>query len=220
MKRQPFPLQWPEGWKRTNPTFRSKSRFGFKGSGQVSLSHALSTLRTELDRLGARNAVITSDLPTRNDGLPYADGRSSDPGIAVWFVLDGHERVFACDKWRSAAENMQSIALSIEAMRGLTRWGASDIVTRAFTGFSALPPGSGEGNGHAPPPRKREWREVFNVGEALRDLPNSDLLAVIKSRHRDRIRTAHPDAGGNTTEAAELNAALAEAERELAGGLS
>lgn len=216
MKREPFPLQWPEGWKRTPQHSRSKSKFGHKGSGQVSLSNALFFLREELDRLKARNAVITSDLPTRNDGLPYADGRATDPGIAVWFVLDGHERVFACDKWRSAAENMQSIALSIEAMRGLTRWGASDIVTRAFTGFSALPPGSGaEENVGTPPPRKRDWREVFNVGESLRGLPPSDLLAVIKSRHRDRIRTAHPDAGGNVTEAAELNAALTEAESEL-----
>lgn len=215
MRREPFPLQWPEGWKRSST--RSKSKFGFKGSGQVSLSGALTFLREELQRLGARNAVITSDLPTRNDGLPYADGRSPDPGIAVWFVLDGHERVFACDKWRTHAENMQSIALSIEAMRGLTRWGASDIVTRAFTGFSALPPGSGvEDNATPPPPPKRDWKQVFDIGDALAALPPRDLLAIVKARHREWIRTAHPDAGGSVEIAAELNAALAEAEAALA----
>lgn len=212
-RREPFPLQWPEGWKRT--AIRSKSKFGHKGSGQVSLSNALFFLREELQRLGARNAVITSDLPTRNDGLPYADGRATDPGIAVWFVLDGHERVFACDKWKSAAENMQSIALSIEAMRGLTRWGASDIVTRAFTGFSALPPGSGDDGAAAPPPKPvRTWRQVFGV-EAFETLGPDDLLAVVRGRHRAQIKTAHPDAGGSHDLAAELNAALAEAEREL-----
>src|SRR5690348_12280774 len=120
-KREPFPLQWPDGWKRWPPDDRRRSKFGFKSSGQVSLSNALFFLRAELDRLGTANAVITSDLPTRNDGLPYADGRATDPGIAVWFMLPDErgnmqERVFACDKWRSPAENMQAIAMSIEAM--------------------------------------------------------------------------------------------------------
>ena len=211
-KREPFPLQWPDGWKRT--AMRSKSKFGFKNTGQVSLSNALTFLRDELDRLGARNAVITSDLPTRNDGLPYADGRATDPGIAVWFVLDGHERVFACDKWRTAAENMQSIALSIEAMRGLTRWGASDIVTRAFTGFSALPPGSGDEN-VPPPPKKRTWREVFSIVPALEELAPGELLALVYARHSTMIKAAHPDRGGSHDAAAELNAARAEAEAEL-----
>jgi hypothetical protein len=33
--REPFPLQWPEGWKRTRADNRMRSRFGFRSSGQV-----------------------------------------------------------------------------------------------------------------------------------------------------------------------------------------
>jgi len=46
-----------------------------------------------------------------------------------------------------------------------------------------------------------------------------DRLATVKTRHRDLIKKAHPDAGGSHEIAAELNAATAEAERELQGGV-
>jgi hypothetical protein len=224
VKREPFPLQWPEGWQRTKPSSRERSRFGFRSTGQVSFSSARHDLLAELDRLGAGNVVITSDLPTRHDGLPYANGRADDPGIAVWFVLANRklgrteERVFACDKWRTHAENMQAIAKSIEAMRGLERWGAGDVVQRAFAGFAALPAGSGEETIATPPPRKRTWREVFEMFNVYDAIPAADILAIARVRHRNAIKAAHPDVGGTHELAAELNAALAEAERELGGG--
>lgn len=216
-KREPFPLAWPDGWKRTRLGLQERSKFGPRQSGQVPFSYARQELLDELGRLGAANVVITSNLPTRRDGLPYAvDGRTDDPGIAVWFVLAGQERVFACDKWRSPAENMTAIARSIEALRGLDRWGAGDVVTRAFAGFNALPPGSGDEN-IPPPPKKRTWREVFSIAPALEELSPNELLALIYARHSTAIKRAHPDAGGSHDEAAELNAARAEAEAELGG---
>jgi hypothetical protein len=222
--REPFPLQWPDGWKRTPADERRRSNFGYRSTGQVSFSGARQHLLDELARLGAANVVITSDLPTRHDGLPYANGRAEDPGIAVWFAFPNtvsgrvEERVFACDKWRSHAENMQAIAKSIEAMRGLDRWGAGDVVARAFAGFNALPAGDGTEVGAAPPPpRKRSWREVLGMYFASESIPIEDQLVVARARHRNLIKQAHPDAGGSHELAAEINAALAEAERELGG---
>lgn len=204
--RQPFPLQWPDSWPRSDPATRLRSKFGFKNSGQVSFSEAYSFLIGEIGRLGAANGVVTSDLPTRHDGIPYAPGRAvSDPGVAVWFVLDGRERVMPCDRWLSHAENMYAVAKTIEAMRGIDRWGSGDIVQRAFSGFAALPPGVPLG------PAKRPWREVLGVS-AL-----EGVLEVAKRAHRELIRKHHPDAGGSHELAAEINAALAEAERELGG---
>jgi hypothetical protein len=111
---------------------------------------------------------------------------------------------------------MQAIAKSIEAMRGLDRWGVGDIVSRAFSGFNALPPGSSDGEATAPQqPVKRSWREVFGM-TAFETLAPPDLLAIARSRHRAAIKIAHPDAGGSHEAAAELNAALADAEQELA----
>lgn len=44
------------------------------------------------------------------------------------------------------------------------------------------------------------------------------LLVLAKTRHRKLIQLHHPDAGGAHDVAADLNAALAEAERELGAG--
>lgn len=221
--REPFPLQWPERFTRTPDDRRMRSKFGHKQTGQVALGYARDELLRELDRLGAANYVITSDLPVRSDGLPYASGRATDPGVAAWFVLaDGngnpHERVFACDRWLSHAENMLAIAKSVEAIRGLDRWGMSDVVERVVGGFTALPAGSGdEYIPPAPPQKARPWREVFNVPGVFADhMKPPELLAFVKLRHREAIKAAHPDKEGGSHElAAELNAALAAAEQEL-----
>lgn len=218
MKREPFPLQWPDSFKRTARAKRERSKFGFKSSGQVSFSHALMELRAELDRLGARNVTITTDLPVRNDGLPYASGRADDTGVAVWFVLKDQERVFCCDRWLSHAENMIAIARSIEAMRGLGRWGMADVVEKAMGGFAALP-AAGETTVNEPPPKAvvtRTWQELFQVVALVDVVPARDLLAIVKARHRDLIKQHHPDLGGDAEVAIEMNAALAAAEKELA----
>lgn len=211
MTRSPYPLQWPPNTPRTKPQDRRRSAFGdAKSKGQVSPYEAAKDLLHELELLHASHVVITSLLPTRHDGLPYSDGRSEDPGVAVWCVYRGHERVFACDEWRTHGENMRAIALSIGALRGLSRWGMADVADRAFAGFAALPAGSGE---EFVPKAHRPWRDV--LGGVWPELENVELLVLAKARHRKAIATAHPDAGGSHELAAELNTALAEAEQEL-----
>jgi len=212
MTRSPYPLQWPDGWRRTLPIERKRSRFE-----QASAHAAAKGLKAELERLGAVCIVITSFLPTRPDGLPYSDDRSEDPGIAVWFHMPDavgtmHERVFACDKWSKPSDNLHAIALSVEAMRGIERWGMADVVGRVVAGFSALPAG---------PPPKPTWREIFDVDLAqMKALPPEDLLVVVRSRHRKAIAAAHPDKGGDPQVAASLNEALQAAEAELAPEVS
>lgn len=211
MARSPYPLQWPEGSPRTHPGNRQRSLF------QLGFVDAYDGLVAELGRLKARNAVITTDAPLNSSGRPYARGAGDgDPGVAVWFVLDRQERVFACDRWPSHAENMRALALTIAALRGLKRWGSTDVVARAFAGFTALPPGSSEPS--VAKPAQRPWREVFEVGAGLSDLDDGDLLVIVKSRHRKAMVAAHPDRGGDNEYAVELNLALEQAELELGRG--
>ena len=87
-----------------------------------------------LGRLKADQVIITSLLPTWHDGLPHSDGRSEDPGVAVWCRYNGRERVFACDQWQTHAENLRAISLSIEAMRGPVHWGMAEVAEHAFAG--------------------------------------------------------------------------------------
>lgn len=212
MKRDPYPLQWPSDWKRV--AFRELPRFKARfAQDRDSVIH-------QLKRMGGSHVVITSDLPTRNDGLPYANATCSDPGVAVYWVKRGRESVIACDRWRHVTYNLRAIDMTLEALRGIDRWGASTMVEKAFAGFAALPPPSGP-EVVPPQPAKRSWRDV--LGSAINgapmmpwpDLGPDELLAVAKSRHRKLIVLAHPDAGGSQDLAAELNAAMAEAEQEL-----
>lgn len=212
-KRSSFPLQWPEGWKRSVNRFVPK----FSADGKNNFTQ---TRDRVLRRLRARgsHAVITSDLPLRGDGLPYADARCADPGVAVWWVEKGKEMVIACDRWRTLPLNLSAIDRTLEAMAGIERWGADTMVDRVFAGFAALPPPgyTSEGTGVVEPPAMPPWREVFKVPAVFEgNLSKPDLLAFVKLRYREQIAQAHPDKGGNAELAAIINGAMEEAEKEL-----
>jgi len=210
MSRSPFPLAWPEGAARTH--YRDSSDFDKSRGFNAARDGALDQLRL----FRCSHVVITSNLPTNSKGLPHSTsvGHLTDPGIAVYWVKSGKEHVIACDRWRTCMENMRAIEKTLEAIRGIARWGSTEMVERAFAGFASLPPGSGE-TYTAPAPSKRTWREVFGIDPAYNFLPNARLLVLVRDAHRGMIKQHHPDRGGDPDIAAELNAALDEAEKEL-----
>jgi hypothetical protein len=190
-----FPLQWPEGWPRTPNWRRGASRFGKNlGFGEIR------KLQAELRLLGARSVVISSNVPLRNDGLPYASQASKrydDPGVAIYYTLKGKQLSMARDRYNTPWENIRSLTLTISAIRSIERHGGSDMMERAFSGFVAI----------APPDWKKPWREVFGI--------KPDWRGDITQLYREKARNRHPDAGGDDTLMAELNVAYEEAKREL-----
>ena len=196
MSAEAFPLQWPEGWPRTSFHRRGSSRFGKNlGFGEIR------KLQAELRLLGARNVVISSNVPLRNDGLPYASQaakRYDDPGVAIYFRLKDKPLSMARDKYSTPWENIRSLTLTISAIRSIERHGGSMMMERAFAGFTAI----------APPDWKKPWREVFGV--------KPEWSGDIQTLYREKARHRHPDAGGNDQLMAELNVAYEEAQRELA----
>lgn len=187
-----YPLKWPAAYPRTKnrkkPTFKRQP-----------FSYARDRLIAELRRMGATNVILSSNVPLRNDGLPTADFERrivrADPGCAVYFKLKGTPRVLACDRWDQIEHNLHGLELTIEAMRGLERWGASEILERAFTGFTALP---------AP----EQWWEAFGFNEP-------PTLDVAEKAYRIQIQLAHPDRGGSEGKASKLNWAIGRAREEL-----
>jgi hypothetical protein len=194
-----YPLQWPSDRPRTSN--RTASRFG--GSvARWSIGGARDFLLAELRRLGGKKPVISSNLRLRNDGLLRADqGEPADPGVAVYFEREGQRVAFSCDRWNRVADNLYSIAKTIEALRGIARWGTGDMVRAAFRGFRALP---------SP---VRPWRVVFGVAA-----DESVDLAEIERRYREAAAVNHPDRGGLSSVMGELSAARDDARRELSGG--
>lgn len=148
--------------------------------------------------MGATNVVISSNFRLRRDGLPYVDQeRIKDPGVAAYFVLSGRTQCIPCDRWATPQENARAIAKSVEALRGLDRWGAKAFVDAAFKGFEALPAPSSE------------WRKILDVH------PRSASLSDAESAYRFLAHINHPDKGGAPGKMAELNAAIAAARKEL-----
>jgi hypothetical protein len=181
---QAYPLQWPAGWPRTPPDRREESKYRFRRTGQGSVfwtfAAARDALMDELDRIGAREAVLSSNYELRLDGLPRGNGPiPEDTGVAVYFSLKGVAKVMACDMHQLAEENMRSIALAIGALRALERHGGGHMMTAAFQGFTALP---------APGPGQSAWWQVLGLGRA-----NGCTEDAIRRAHRAAIREAHAD---------------------------
>ena len=191
-----YPLAWPAGWKRTQNPGRSKF--------DTSMERSTRGLLDEIRKLGGRLPVISSNAQYRLDGMPYArQGRIDDTGVAVYFERKGKPVVFACDAYWTLHENIHAIAKTIEALRGIERWGASDMLERAFTGFAALPAPIAAGI-------KRHWRD------ALGFQPDAHVTQqTLADRYRILASANHPDRGGDAAKMAEINQARDEALKEI-----
>jgi hypothetical protein len=112
---------WPNRRPLRSPDERERSRF------DSSRSQTLNLLTYELGRLGASAAVVRlalEDSDIRRDGWPRASARPEHPGVVVeWLTRSGWSRMTA-DKYTNWQDNIRSVALSLEALRSVERWGA------------------------------------------------------------------------------------------------
>ena len=220
-----YPLSWPAGWKRTPAKERQRSDFKeaamierrhwdgdlrqtvarqVKGSKRVTMPAARERLLDQLERLGATGDwIVSTNVELTSYGMPRA-GRAEpvDPGVAVYFQLRDKDRVLACDRWLTVAENIAAIAAHIDAIRRVDRYGVGTL-DQAFAGYDALPPPGAVA--------KIPWRKVFEYADDARP-SKVDLQA----RYRTMAARFHPDLQGGSHEAmAMLNAARDEALKEI-----
>jgi hypothetical protein len=189
-----YPLAWPAGW----PRAKRKTRASFN----LSFANARDELMRELRLMGARYPILSTNVPLRRDGLPYAQQKEpDDPGVAVYFMWQGKQMTFACDRWDRVKDNVRAIGKTIEALRGVERWGASDMMERAFSAFEALPAPDGV--------------VTLSCWQVL-DLPTGASEMEIERAYRAKAKAAHPDGGGSRLEWDQLRAAYEQAKRAAA----
>jgi hypothetical protein len=176
-----FPLYWPEHRPRTKAWHREEARF------DTSFARARDNIVHEVDLLcGGRHRdpklIISTNIALRRDGLPLANQRQpEDVGVAVYFEHKGKQVCFACDRWKRIEDNMQAISKTIEALRGVARWGTGDMMEAAFKGFAAL----------EAPDASKSWRAVMGFA------PGEPVDAeTLKARYRKLASEHHPDKGG------------------------
>ena len=161
-----------------------------RGTFKADWNNTMALLRREVSLLDGENVVIGGawkDHEIRKDGMPRSDAREPHPGIEISFdaVINGQRRrvVYAtdvCEYWR---HNVRSIALGLESLRAVDRYG----ITRRgeqYAGFAQLT----AGRGNPDPSRGAQLiREHGGIAEAL--------------------KATHPDLGGNADDFADVQAA-------------
>lgn len=181
------PLQWPANQPRT--------RYPKRSAFSVSLASARDQLYDELHRMGATKVTISSNARLNLNGTISAKQPAlNDNGVAVYFVRKGQEAVIACDRWDAIASNLRAIGKTVEAIRGIERWGTTEMVDAAFTGFLALPTGE-------------EWWGVLEIDR------HASFIAI-QERYFALARTHHPDAGGDPGRFRRLTEAFDQARKE------
>lgn len=188
-----FPLHWPFGYKRTK--FRKQSIFK-----QSQLDKIQILLRAELGRMSATNVIISSNIPLRRDGGLYSEylaKKMEEPGIAVYFKHKEQDVVICCDQYEYPWENMYALAKGIEALRSMNRWGVSEFMERAFTGFKALPERA-----------EQAWYDVLGIERMAN-------ASQIKDAYRKMVQVHHPDAGGTTEMFNRINSAYQQGLKSL-----
>lgn len=200
-----YPLCWPVSFPRTKSP--KTSRFG-----NVSFAKGRDSIMKELKlMLGWKERetiVLSTNIPLRNDGLPYASFKAQeDKGVAVYFQFKGESIVICCDAWNKIEHNMWAVANTIKAMRSIERWGVSDFLKHSFSGFAALPPPVKE-------KPKRDWWIVLDYPQRPGNVPWD--WAGVEAQYKSLAKRRHPDMGGSTEAFQELNEAFQQAKKYFA----
>ena len=200
-----YPLSWPPGWPRTDEYDRRDGKFNFRKPGGRfwTFAEARNALLEELRRLGAQDIVVSTNFKPDRNGIPVEGSRRPpDQGVAVYFTLERKPKTMARDTYLRIEENMRALTLTIEAMRAIERHGGGQMMSRAFEGFTALPPPM------VTPPKRDCW--------AVLDLLPTRQVEVIRAAYRALAKKRHPDVdGGSAAAMAELQAAYEEALKEV-----
>lgn len=192
----PLPT-WPE---RSTPAEERKS-----GTFKAGWNDTLDLLDRELRHLDARDIVIQAGLQPadiRVDGWPRANARQPvHPGVIVSFASKHGPLRYATDVFEVWHHNVRAIALGLEALRKVDRYGISQRGEQ-YTGWKAL--GAGRpavaGEKMTVEDAARLLGDIaFAAGsaESLKLIGNGELIA---DAYRRAVFRTHPDRPGGDAE--------------------
>ena len=166
---------------------------GWKRPFNSTYAQTLSLLDDELRHLGVDSLIIqlaVGEDEIRLDGMPRARAHVRHPGVAISFELPEVGAVrYATNRFGHWHDNLRAIALGLEALRKVDRYGITDRKEQ-YRGFRALPAG----------------------GDQERAQRGRKLIAEHGSV-RNAERATHPDAGGDADDFAAVQAAKREGDR-------
>lgn len=195
------PLVWTGP--RTPPGQR-RSRYIFRAGW----SDTLTKLDYEIWYLDGTQAAIEADFresDLRKDGMPRADARQPDfPGVKISFNTPAHGRLeYATDAYEFWQHNVRAIALSLEALRAVDRYGTTSG-RQQYTGFRAIGAGATPmGSGREPMTRATAANFIALHADPVgggRPAIVTQLLAGNLAAYKTAARRLHPDVDGGSAE--------------------
>lgn len=189
----------------TRPVTQPRASSGrFRASWQDTLDKLLD----EIVRLGLDGAIaIRLDVQAgdiRRDGMLRANAKVDFPGVVVSFTsrlhgpmtyaTDAYEQVWSGDlpSWQA---NLRAIALSLEALRAVDRYGVTKSGEQ-YVGWRAIEASAPTGFTSAD--------EALRWVYARADAPDS---VPLRAAYRAAAKALHPDVGGDPGEWARLDEA-------------
>jgi hypothetical protein len=178
--------KWPA--KPTPEYRRQQSRF------KAGWSQTLDLLERELNHLKAKEINIEgffAPKDIRNDGWPKSSARPTQPGVILSFTTKQGRMVMPCDSFRDWEANLRAIALSLEHLRAVDRYGVTTEEKEQYTGWLRLP-AAGASDEAA------ECARLL-IQHACVGVDTARLLGdrnVFDSVWREAVRRTHPDANG------------------------
>ena len=174
--------QWP-GEKTKN---RTRSKF------KAPYSETMKLLERELGFLKANHVVIQADCGAemiRRDGMLRSDARLRGPGIILSFNSKHGELSYPCDTYLNWDCNLRAIALALEALRAVDRYGVTRRAEQ-YKGWARLEgPKRGEGDVEDAALLLAKYHIV-----PFRDILNRRETAEVA--YRVAAAKTHPDGGG------------------------
>ncbi|MEE9471787.1 MAG: molecular chaperone DnaJ [Gemmatimonadota bacterium] len=179
-----------EEWPGEETRNRQRSRFKASWSSTVDLlSREVGKIIKPHERPVLEVALRERDL--RLDGFPRADARPQHPGVILSFESRFGPLRYPCDTFNDWQDNVRAIALALEALRAVDRYG----VTRRgeqYTGWRRLAPAAG----------KLTKEDAARVIARTASLDGDWPALIVRSRsdfrsaYRIAVRYSHPDQGG------------------------
>jgi hypothetical protein len=149
-------------------------------------------LAREMKMLNAKDVTLAVDCDpsqVRLDGTLRASARLRGPGVVLRYRSGSHHYEFCADRYRDWNDNLRAIAMTMELLRAVARYGATR--DEAYVGFRAIPAATeavDEEGAHIATLCRHSGRTVDSV--------RADTLGAFRAA---RART-HTDVGGNVDE--------------------
>lgn len=181
--------QWP-----STPTKHPKAS-AFKAKW----SQTLDQLERELHHLRAKDIIVEGYFEfyqIRNDGWPKSLAKPSKPGVVLSFEIAKKGRmVMPCDTFDHWESNLRAIALTLEHLRAVERYGVTSDRQEQYTGWLKLPAAAPEDEAKQ---LALGLAQIAGAGEgtAASILTNQALFEQV---WKEAARRTHSDTGNGST---------------------